>query len=287
VSIAWREGVKDAVARRRAVILIGSGVSANSVNSAGNRPPTWGEFLATAYKSLGRRVRHIQQSLEQYDYLSACDYLRSEKGAASWKDLIREKFVAPQFQPADIHKAIFDLDCRIVTSLNFDKIYETYAIGVGGDTVVVKHYYDDDIRQTVAGTDRYIIKPHGSVDSISRMIFTLNDYAEARTKHYVFYELMTALLHTHTFLCLGCGLSDPDMKLIFEDYRYKFKEVPHFIVLPNPISLEEMRLIGNSRGLNVIEYNKRDNHIELTNGIQELAQAAAQRRDQIAALQNW
>ncbi len=58
---------------------------------------------------------------------------------------------------------------------------------------------------------------HRSI-SIKYTKFTLDDYAEARTKYAAFYEVMTALLHTHTFVCFGCGLSDPDMKLIFEDY---------------------------------------------------------------------
>jgi hypothetical protein len=82
-----------------------------------------------------------------------------------WPEVIRESFVTPQFRPSDMHKAIFDLDCRIVASLNFDKIYETYAIQASENTIVAKNYYDDDVRQTVAGTDRYIIKPHDTVDT--------------------------------------------------------------------------------------------------------------------------
>jgi hypothetical protein len=45
-----------------------------------------------------------------------------------------------------------------VVSLNFDDIYERNAIKLSDDSILGKNYYDDDIRQTVAGSDRYVIK---------------------------------------------------------------------------------------------------------------------------------
>ncbi len=286
MSLSWPPELIQAIARRRAVVLIGSGVSANAITNAGAHPPTWGEFLTTSYKALGRRVPHIASALKRYSYLEACDYLKGEYDAR-WPDTIREAFVTPQYRPSEIHKAIFNLDCRIVVSLNFDKIYETYAIQVSENTVVVKNYYDEDVRQTVAGMDRYIIKPHGTIDTMSRMIFTLDDYASARIRHASFYEMMTALLHTHAFLCIGCGLSDPDIKLIFEDYRYKFGESPHYITLPSPVSTAEASLIQKTRGLNVLKYSQKDNHKELTESLLELGKAVSLRRDEIATVQSW
>ena len=286
MSLSWPPALVHAIARRRAVVLIDSGVSANAKTTAGIRPPTWGEFLRNSYKKLGRRIPHIASALTRYRYLEARDYLKGEYNER-WPEVIRESFVTPQFRPSGIHKAIFDLDCRIVASLNFDKIYETYAIAASENTVVIKNYYDDDVRQTVAGIDRYIIKPHGTVDSISRMIFTLDDYANARIKHSSFYEMMTSLLHTHTFLCVGCGLSDPDIKLIFEDYRYKYLESPHYMTLPSPLSRAEAALIQKTRGLNVLNYSPKDYHKELTKTLFELGQAVSLKRDDIAKWQNW
>jgi SIR2-like protein len=144
-----------------------------------------------------------------------------------------------------------------------------------------------DVRQAVAGGDRYIIKPHGTVDSISQMMFTLDDYARARVEYYSFYELLTELLHTHTFFCIGCGLSDPVIKLIFEDYRYKYNETPHFITLPNPVSPAEGALMQKTRGLSVINYSTKDNHRELTLGLQGLSKLVASKRAEIAISQNW
>ncbi|UIK08682.1 SIR2 family protein [Neorhizobium galegae] len=275
-----------AIARRRAVILIGSGVSANAATDAGIHPPTWGYFLENAHSKLNKSVSHIRDAIKRYNYLEACEYLKQEY-AAGWPDLVRESFLTPNYKAAEIHHAIFDLDCRIVASLNFDKIYEGYALSASEGTIIVKNYYDDDVRQVVAGSDRYVIKPHGSIDTISKMIFTLEDYGRARVKYSTFYEILTALLHTHTFLCIGCGLSDPDMQLIFEDYKYKLSESPHFITLPSPVSEPQCGLIQKTRGLNVLKYSLKDQHKELTESLKELVAAVALKRDEIADLRSW
>lgn len=282
----WPNNLIDALARRRAVVLIGSGVSANSRNVDGVSPPTWGEFLNRARSRLPRNRAYINSALKRYKYLEACEFLKEEM-AERWPDLIREQFVAPNFSDAKIHRAIFDLDSRVVISLNFDKIYETYAIRASQNTVIVKNYYDEEIRQVVIGTDRYIIKPHGTVDSIRQMIFTIDDYARARVEHAPFYEILTALLHTHVFLCVGCGLSDPDMQVIFEDYRYKHRESPHYIMLPTPFSDAEKALLRKTRGLNVLLYSPKDNHKALTDEIEKLVSIVSIRRDEIAKNQNW
>jgi hypothetical protein len=284
--ITWPDGLISAAARRRAVLLLGSGVSANSVTDDGKRPATWGAFLTQAYKKLNKRERHISSSLSAYDYLEACDYLRSEHGE-EWPNIIRAEFATPLYRPAEIHKAIFDLDSRVVASLNFDKIYDNYANVASEGTIVVKTYYDPDIRDAVSGVDRYIIKPHGTVDTVSKMIFTLEQYGQARTKYSTFYDVFSSLLHTHTFLCIGCGLSDPDLQLIFEDYRYKHGESPHFITLPSPVSEAQKNLIQRTRGLNVLTYSPRDNHADLTKSLQDLAAQVSIKRDEIADLRSW
>jgi SIR2-like domain len=155
------------------------------------------------------------------------------------------------------------------------------------NTVVVKNYYDGDLRQAIAGSDRYIIKPHGTVDSMSKMIFTLEDYARARVEHAPFYDMMTALLHTHTFLCIGCGLSDPDMKIIFEDYRNTYSESPHFMTIPSPFHPAERALLQKTRGINVLTYSSKDNHVDLTTALVELGTQVSSKRDEIAELQSW
>ena len=267
--------------------MIGSGVSANSVSSDGKRPPTWGEFLRVAKERMPQNKQYISSALKRYAYLEACAYLRDELGQQAWGDLIREYFVHTNYEPATIHEYIFELDLRTIISLNFDSIYEKYVYAKTQETLVIKNYFDGEIRQTIAGKDRYVIKAHGTADTVSKLIFTLEDYGSARVKHASFYELMTALLHTHVFLFVGCGTSDPDLQILFEDYRYKLEEAPHYMTVPKPFNAASAKLLERTRGLNTLSYSPRDHHSELTVALGELKQLVIEERTALAVSQNW
>lgn len=43
--IEWPEKLVDSIARRRSVLFLGSGISANSENVSGKKPATWDAFL--------------------------------------------------------------------------------------------------------------------------------------------------------------------------------------------------------------------------------------------------
>ena len=283
--IEWTDDIVESIARRRCAIVIGSGVSANSVGTGEVRPPTWKAFLTEGAHRQGN-PQHIIEALDQNDLLEACDYLKSSMGN-QWSGFLREKFSTPRYRPAEIHRHVLDLDTRIVISLNFDKIYDNFANSTTEGTVVVKNYYDDDIRESVSGIDRYIIKPHGTMDSISRIIFTLDDYAKAKIEFASFYEVLNALLHTHLLLFIGCGLNDPDLKTLFEDYRYRYQEMPHYITLPGPISEEKKELVQRTRGLNILEYSSDHGHAELTESLAALVTLVSEKREVIAREMSW
>lgn len=285
--IDWPKELIDSIARRRAVIVIGSGVSANSQNDAGNCPPTWAEFLTDSVNSGGAGLSFVKKTIKKGMYLEACDYLKTIYGEQAWKTRIKQAFVDPGYKPAEIHRAIFDLDCRIVASLNFDRIYDSYATARSEGTFIIKKYSDGGIRDVVAGSDRYLLKPHGSVDDMSGLIFTLSDYADARIKHSSFYEVFNALLHTHTFLFIGCGLSDPDMQIIFEDYRFKMNECPHYMTQPSPVNKLQKDLISKTRGINIINYSSREGHKELTDSLSDLGSLVERQREIIADNADW
>lgn len=282
----WPDKIIDAVARRRCVLIIGSGVSAGAATDQGIRPPTWREFLEEGFQKLDPRPTHVRKAIKSGSYLEACQYIKNALGE-EWSSLLKKRFLDPKYNVSELHKAIFDLDVRTTISLNFDGIYDKYAMSFTEGTFIVKKFDDGDIRKTVAGPDRYLIKMHGSVDSPSKMIFTAKEYAEARIKHREFYEVVTALLHTNTCLLIGCGWSDPDVKLLFEDYRQALNESPHYQTMPKPISADTMRFIKDTRGINILPYSARDGHKELAESVRKLGELASERRDLIATERSW
>jgi hypothetical protein len=284
--ISWPEQLINSLARRRAIIQIGSGVSANASTREGRSPKTWREFLDQALSSCGPGSGHMKKAIKRGDLLTACEFVRSRLGE-DWYRLLRAEFGEPNYRPAPIHEAIYNIDSRIVLSTNFDRIYDNYAITASEQTIVIKHHTDDDIGMLIYGDDRYIIKLHGSIDAPRKMIFTASDYAEARTKYRSFYSIVDSLISTSICLLIGSGLEDPDIKMLFEDYKSRTHLIPHYILLPKPLHADEVALVKATRGLNVILYSSKNNHKELTDGLFRLAELVEGRRAGLADSLSW
>jgi hypothetical protein len=286
--ITWPEELINDIARRRSVIFLGSGISRNSRNTRGESPKTWREFLESAARSL-TPWRHIKSVLNKQDYLTSCEMIKRACGRDRFNQLLRDSFLTPRFTHASIHEAIFKLDSRIVATPNFDKIYETYANHEASGSIIIKHNYDSDVAEVIRNDTRIILKIHGTIDSIDRMIFTRKEYAEARSKYGSFYMLLEALALTHTFLFLGCGINDPDIKLLLEDTFFLYpSQRSHFFVLPrrelHPTILD---IIEDTMNLKMLQYDSRNSHQELLDSVNNLVNQVEQKRDELRETGNW
>ena len=172
---------------------------------------------------------------------------------------------------------------------NFDKIYETKANTAANGSIVLKHHYDPDVADIIRENGRLILKIHGSIDSPNRMIFTRSEYAKARSEHRSFYQILDSLAVTHTFIFLGCGTNDPDLKLLFEDVFFRHPHSrKHAMVLPrNALHNDVVDIVEETMNLRVIKYNPAANHQELTDSIKELVTLVESKRDEIKSTGNW
>src|SRR5689334_13262770 len=120
--IDWPEQLVSDLARRRAIIMIGSGVSRHSFGLGGVQPPTWRGFLDTALNLCDPKPKHIQAALKRGQYLDACEWLKRALDD-KWTQQLRTSFLTPQYKAADIHSLLYQLDTRVVLTPNFDRIY--------------------------------------------------------------------------------------------------------------------------------------------------------------------
>ncbi|MEX0535188.1 hypothetical protein AB3X28_23300, partial [Raoultella terrigena] len=141
--ISWPESLIDAIARRRSVIMIGAGVSKNSVNNAGKRPATWEEFLRTCLDEILDQGC-ITQLLDQKDYLSACEIIKEKLTRDVFIDKVQTEYQRAGYRHAEIHEHIYNLDASIVASPNFDTIYDSYARVVSDGTLIIKDHTSID-----------------------------------------------------------------------------------------------------------------------------------------------
>ena len=294
--IPWPDDLVRDIAARRAIVFMGAGVSRNSTGTGNKRPPDWIGFLTDGIKDARSRsrlgakdARALQGLVDQRDLLTVCDVLKSVLSATDFAALVRRAYLTPAYKPAQIHEYIWKLDCRIVLTPNFDQIYDGYALSVSGNSAIIKSYSDNDLAETLRETGRVIIKMHGSVSSPHNLIFTRAEYAAARTRNRAFYSLIESLLRTSTFLFLGCGLDDPDIRMLLENYTYDYEHSrKHYFVLPSDsLTTNILDVLAKSLNLEFLQYLPADHHKDLTISVKSLVQKVELKRTEMGATQTW
>jgi hypothetical protein len=287
--ISWPAELVNAVARRRAIIFIGAGVSMNSVDSGGHHPPSWKAFLTEAIGACDGVKREMNFHLRNSDLLTCCQLIKYRMGNNAWLNFIESKFFEPAFKAAKIHEVLFDLDASIVVTPNFDTVYDRYALTKEAQ-LKIKTYDSDDIVRAMRGNEkqRLILKIHGSIETPDKLIFTREDYAAARQKYGSFYRALDALIITHTFIFVGCGMNDPDLSLLLEQYAYSFASAPpHYFITAVPGSTDYGQMLTKNFNLHTIRYSSKNDHIELTESLEKLVSLVDDRRNELATTQLW
>ena len=175
--------------------------------------------------------------------------IRDNSDVADYRTLLNTEFNNPAVQPSELHQCIFDLDARIVITTNFDKIYEKYCFQFAdGEAFPFKvlPYTATSLADELRSDTRIIIKAHGTIDDIGKMIFTRSEYHKAKADHAHFYEMLKALFLTNMVLFIGCGLNDPDVVLLLEDVKIVGQgECAHYAL--TLAGLEDKPTIGDWR----------------------------------------
>ena len=290
--INWPNDLVMALARRRVVVFVGAGISRQSTNAQNKHPCTWREFLVQGAQTLsvGDMARKaIEGLIKESDYLTACELLKDTMGDQRFRGFITEKFVTPRFRYAPIHDSIISLGARLMATPNFDKIFETRINAKQDNSVMAKNYYDEELAEILLSQNPFVLKVHGSVDKTTKMIFTRSEYAKARAEFRPFYAILEALALTHTFLFLGCGLKDPDIQMLLEDYctRHRYA-APHYFVLPEGALFAGLRSIyEKTLNIKILEYDPARDHRNLRSEIDALAKLASRKRNELAADRSW
>lgn len=290
----WPDSLISDLAARRAVLFIGAGISMNSLGQDGKtRPKSWVGFLEAGTKKIGngntKLVKQIKELISRNDLLTACEVIKNKLGEESFANLMLDEFQKPGFRHAGIHETLWSLDARITITPNIDTIYDTLVADRGNNTVTVKTYKDSDVAQAIRRRAPLLIKSHGTIGSPNALIFTRSDYAKARNEHRTFYELLYSLLSTHSFLFVGCGLEDPDIRYLLEDYKYRNSYTQtHFFTIPKDQYMSEVRdVYSSSLNLNFIEYSSEDHHQQLKDGLTDLAMRVELSRQEMSASSSW
>ncbi|NKI56890.1 SIR2 family protein [Labrenzia sp. PO1] len=289
----WPPQLVRDIARRRVVLVIGSGVSRHATGVDGfTKPPIWKTFLKEAAEKIGRGpdTEHIFKAISDGDLLHACEWLKA-RFDEDWAAYLRSQFVDPKYSPGALHELIALLDARVVFSLNFDDIYENKSREINETSQFVKNYNDVDVCEFLRGNARYIIKVHGNLSSPATLIFTQEEYSKARISHSLFYSAFDAALMTHTFLFIGCGYGDPDVNLLLENQAFSSTPGsvnPHYFLTSSDLPNDLKQSLRKNRNLKTLTYKKIDeNHSGLVDAMNTLLSLVGDARTALTEDNNW
>lgn len=287
--IDWDQLTIDSIARRRAVLVVGSGVSRNSTNDKGERPVSWDDFLRRCAEENGNPA-HILDLIARRDYLLSCQLLKKIMGRDKFVERVQAEFQLKGFKHAEIHKHLYELDVAITISPNFDNIYDDYCRFASNGSYVIKTHASTDTISYLNKCDvRLLIKSHGGANDPDDLIFTSEDYSRARTKYSLFYDILRSLALTHTFIFVGCGLDDPDLRMLFEDIKFTYGRTPlHFMTIPEGEAAPDVVAeLGNVMRVKHLIYSPADGHKELSDSLALLVELVEGRREDLSKGQNW
>lgn len=272
--ITWPNSLIREIANRRVVFFLGSGVSASSTNDNGDRPKVWNEFLLSAADlvadegSRGEILRLIQDR----NYLLALQAISDCANPADYRDFLNENFNNPGFRPSRLHEIILELDANIVITTNFDKIYDRYCEATSREGYKIVTYDSKGLGDLIRSDDRVIMKAHGCINDIGKMVFTKSQYHKAKENHPSFYELLKAIFLTHTCIFIGCGLDDPDVLLTLEDVKITSSgDLPHYtLILGGAFSRFAITDWKEAYNIQTLEYE--GSHSALVTDLEDLLQ---------------
>lgn len=256
----WPPHLVNRIAEHQWVLFLGSGVSASCANEAGERPPTWRTLLTQLADLIQDEVtRELARKLiERYDLLGAADHIRyslvQEHNLNGYQSYLREAVEGPtidRYKPSKLMEILLSLDPRVVFTTNFDKLFER-----GSNEGYATYKFDDPgLSNAVRIGTPVLVKLHGSVDAIDRIVLTRNDYRRARRDGRSAFEMLSALSLTSTILFVGYSLSDPDIQLVLEAVgRDQLDPEAHFMLLPEPETPAAEQVFRESFGVSLLTY---------------------------------
>jgi len=279
--------VIDAARAGHLVPFIGAGVSRQAKTNVKDAFPTWTELIHYLKRYAARRgditedeSAEMDKLLAQGKHLMVAQALKHEMGDAFF-EVVRYRCAPRDAEPAAIHRRLFDLNCPLILTTNYDCLLEDgchQQIGKRAHAVTFKHAaaVQHCLRgESHAGGRPLVFKIHGSVESDGGdLVLAESDYRNLLYREPGYRTILSAVFVTRVVLMMGFSFADPELSVLTESIRESLKHrgYPDYLVLPKGEKgpVEKKRLLDDF-GLEVIEYEPTPGHPELLQLINYLA----------------
>ncbi|MCM1271778.1 MAG: SIR2 family protein, partial [Ruminococcus flavefaciens] len=196
------------------------------------------------------------------DFLKIPQYFYDTKGKSAYNDFLKEKF-CKTFTPNEIDKLIIELNPEHIITTNYDHLLED-----------VKHPNRSKYRRIKNDKDmlgeygsHYIIKMHGDVDEIEKIVLKEDDYLNFSQNHILLETYIKSLLIDKTFLFVGYSLNDNNLRLIMSYIDYFAKESNikrslHYMTVNNIPNQIRDKAYWKNKGIELIDLSKINKFME-------------------------
>ncbi|MDL2218236.1 SIR2 family protein [Christensenellaceae bacterium OttesenSCG-928-M15] len=205
--------IREANSRNKLIAFLGAGVSKNSGYS------TWNDLVRDMDIQLNYSGESNGRDSYTSDELLKIPQFLSTKNKAEYTQLLRKHFDWLPTTTNPIVDTVLQIRPHHIITTNFDKLIE-FSLALKGKDIVEKYsmkkycpvYHDKDILN--ADGDNFLIKMHGDISQVEQMVLRERDYLDYSSEHPVLENFIKTLLIDHTFLFVGYGLGDYNLKLI-------------------------------------------------------------------------
>ncbi|MBA2266243.1 MAG: SIR2 family protein [Chloroflexi bacterium] len=212
-----------------------------------DRFPSWPDLI----ERMKRRVLadtedpHEATAVESFfghnDYLDCAQLFRATVGRNEYHAFLESQFgtsAEDEERLTASHEALVRLPVRELFTTNYDQLIEL-AFASRGETLVVSTSSDEFKRHHPDRPEHHLIKVHGSIETLDRIVLTREDYAESRRARAEMFEHLMEEVRYSSFLFVGFSLTDPNFNIIRDDARVVMGEnMPSSYLVqqrPNPV----------------------------------------------------
>lgn len=240
IIIAQINKIREINQQHKLVIFVGAGVSKNSGVCS------WWELVRDMAESIGYnncdkcKMKHLvcaecgedlelcsydnyhcsyKYNFSTDDFLKIPQYFFDVKGKTAYYDFLKERFYKP-FNSNEIDKLIIELNPEHIITTNYDHLLEDVKHPNRSKFKKIKN--DKDMLGEYGS--HYIIKMHGDVDEVEKIVLKEDDYLNYSQNHILIETYIKSLLIDKTFLFIGYSLNDNNLRLIMSYIDYFAKE---------------------------------------------------------------
>ncbi|MDD5949684.1 MAG: SIR2 family protein [Lachnospiraceae bacterium] len=186
------EAIRNARNHHKLVIFVGAGVSRNS------GIPTWGQMVRVFADAIG----YPQHRLSTSEYIRIPQYYYGMDDSTDHQEYygMLKKLISKEQKPNIINELIVQLKPEHIVTTNYDKLLDWAS----DEYEVIR--CDRDLLKS--HSNHYLIKMHGDIDNVEKLVFKEQDYLQYSQTHRLMETYLKSLLIDHVFLFVGYSLND-------------------------------------------------------------------------------